>query len=145
MTGWNWIILLLTGLASGIISGMGMGGGAVLIPALVLAVNPPQHIAQSVNLLFFIPTAVVALVIHIKNKNIDFKMAVPIIIFGLAGALAGSWMAARLAEGELRKLFGWFLIAMSVYEMFRKGKKDGKPSSKPVSKSGKKSGSRYGK
>lgn len=141
MTGWNWIILFLTGLASGIISGMGMGGGAVLIPALVLAVNPPQHIAQSVNLLFFIPTAVVALVIHIKNKSIDFKMAVPIIIFGLAGALAGSWLAARLAEGELRKLFGWFLIAMSMYEMFRKGKKDGSSDKRADAKSGNKSGS----
>jgi uncharacterized membrane protein YfcA len=127
---------------------MGMGGGAVLIPALVLAVNPPQHIAQSVNLLFFIPTAVVALVIHIKNKNINFKMAVPIILFGLAGALAGSWLAARLAEGDLRKLFGWFLIAMSGYEMFRKGKKEGKSDKRPYaksgSKSGKKSGSKYG-
>lgn len=119
----NWVILLLTGLASGIISGMGMGGGAVLIPALVLAANPPQHIAQSVNLLFFVPTAVVALVIHIKNKSIDFKIGVPIIIFGLAGALAGSWLAARMEAGDLRKLFGWFLLAMSVYEMFRKGKK----------------------
>ncbi len=102
---------------------MGMGGGAILIPALVLTVNPPQHIAQSVNLLFFIPTAVVALIIHIKNKSIDFKMALPIIISGLIGALAGSWLAARLAAGDLRKLFGCFLLAMSLYEMFRKGKK----------------------
>ncbi|NLK88488.1 MAG: sulfite exporter TauE/SafE family protein [Clostridiaceae bacterium] len=116
------MILLLTGLAAGIISGMGMGGGAVLIPALVLAANPPQHIAQSVNLLFFIPTGVVAMTIHIRNKSIDFSMGVPIIIFGLAGAGAGSWLAARLAAGDLRKLFGWFLLAMSIYEMFRKGK-----------------------
>ena len=67
MTGWNWIILFLAGLASGIISGMGMGGGAVLIPVLVLVANPGQHIAQSVNLLYFIPTAVAALIIHFKN------------------------------------------------------------------------------
>ncbi len=127
MTGWNWIILLLTGLAAGIISGMGMGGGAILIPVLVLAANPGQHLAQSVNLLFFIPTAIVALIIHIKNKSIDFKMAVPIIILGLCGALTGSFIATRLEADSLRKLFGWFLVAMSVYEMFRKGKKkDGK-------------------
>jgi uncharacterized membrane protein YfcA len=117
----DWIVLVLAGLASGIISGMGMGGGAVLIPVLVLAANPPQHIAQSVNLLFFIPTAAVALIIHIKNRSIDFRMGMPIIIFGLIGALAGSWFAARMAAGDLRRLFGWFLLAMSVYEMFRKG------------------------
>lgn len=101
---------------------MGMGGGAILIPALVLAINPEQHIAQSVNLFFFIPTAVIALVIHIKNGQIDFKMALPIILSGLCGAYFGSMFAAELGGGQLKKLFGWFLIAMSIYEMFRKGK-----------------------
>jgi uncharacterized membrane protein YfcA len=116
------IILILIGIASGIISGMGIGGGAILIPALVIVLNPEQHTAQGVNLLFFIPTAVVALFIHIKNKKIDFKMAVPIIIFGLCGAFLGSWLAARIAGGDLKRLFGVFLLAMSLYEMFRKGK-----------------------
>lgn len=125
----------MTGVVAGIISGMGMGGGAVLIPGLVLAVNPPQHIAQSVNLLFFIPTAIVALFIHIKNKSIDFKMAVPIIIFGLAGAFAGSLLATRMAAGDLRRLFGWFLLTMSVYELLRKGKKEGKTDKKYNGKS----------
>ncbi len=118
------IILLLIGLGAGIVSGMGMGGGAILIPALVLTINPQQHTAQSVNLLFFIPTAVVALIIHIKNKHIDFKMAVPIIAFGMCGSFVGSWLAMRLAGGELKRLFGFFLLAMSIYEMFRKGKND---------------------
>ncbi|NLV35306.1 MAG: sulfite exporter TauE/SafE family protein [Clostridiaceae bacterium] len=118
------MILLLIGLGAGIVSGMGMGGGTILIPALVLTINPQQHTAQSVNLLFFIPTAVVALIIHIKNKHIDFKMAVPIIAFGMCGSFVGSWLAMRLAGGELKRLFGFFLLAMSIYEMFRKGKND---------------------
>ncbi|MGE5615025.1 MAG: TSUP family transporter [Bacillota bacterium] len=121
----NTVLLFVIGLAAGIAGGMGMGGGAVLIPALVLVVNPEQHIAQSVNLLFFIPTAVIALVIHTKNKQIDLKMAVPIIIAGLAGAFAGSSLAAWLAAGTLKKCFGFFLIALSVCEMFRKGKEKG--------------------
>ncbi len=124
MLGSETIILLLIGLGAGIVSGMGMGGGAILIPALVLTINPQQHTAQSVNLLFFIPTAVVALIIHIKNKHIDFKMAVPIIAFGMCGSFVGSWLAMRLAGGELKRLFGFFLLAMSIYEMFRKGKND---------------------
>jgi hypothetical protein len=69
------MLLSLIGFLSGIVSGMGIGGGAILIPALVIFVNPEQHIAQSVNLLFFIPTALMALVIHIRNKRIDLKMA----------------------------------------------------------------------
>lgn len=119
------VILILIGIAAGIISGMGIGGGAILIPALVIALNPEQHLAQSVNLLFFIPTAVVALFIHIRNKQIDFKIAVPIIVFGLCGAFLGSWLAARIAGGDLKRLFGVFLLAMSLYEMFRKGKNPG--------------------
>ncbi len=116
------LLLIFIGLAAGIVSGMGMGGGAILIPALVLVVSPEQHIAQSVNLLFFVPTAVIALIIHIKNKRIDFKLALPITVFGLCGALFGSWLAIRLAGGDLKKLFGVFLLAMSVYEMLRKEK-----------------------
>ena len=122
MNGASTWILIVIGIAAGTVSGMGLGGGAILIPALVLAVNPEQHIAQSVNLFFFIPTAIVALIIHIKNKKIDLKMALPIIVFGLCGAFWGSRLAIRMAGNDLKRLFGGFLIAMSVYEMFRKGK-----------------------
>ena len=115
------ILLFLTGLFSGIISGMGIGGGTILIPALVLLVNPGQHIAQSVNLLFFIPTAVIALIVHIKKKRIDFRMAVPIILFGLAGAIAGSKLAMTLPGNNLKIWFGVFLLLMGIYELFLKG------------------------
>jgi uncharacterized membrane protein YfcA len=118
------LILVLIGIAAGIISGMGIGGGAILIPALVLVLNPEQHVAQGVNLLFFIPTAIVALVIHIRAKRIDFKLAVPIVIFGLCGAYLGSRLASILAGGDLKRLFGIFLLVMSVYEMFRKGRNE---------------------
>lgn len=114
------VILFLIGLASGVISGMGIGGGTILIPALVLFVKPEQHIAQSVNLLFFIPTAVIALIVHIKNKQIDFKMAVPIIVCGLAGAFLGSRLALTMQGPSLRRWFGIFLVCMGIYEMFRK-------------------------
>ena len=117
------MILFLIGLVSGTISGMGIGGGAVLIPALVIFLNPGQHIAQSVNLIFFIPTAVVALVIHIRNKRVDIKMALPIILSGLAGAFLGSKLAVNLPGLTLRKWFGIFLLVMGSYEMFRKERK----------------------
>ncbi|MCX7842398.1 MAG: sulfite exporter TauE/SafE family protein [Clostridia bacterium] len=117
------MILFLIGVVSGIISGMGIGGGAVLIPALVLFIKPEQHIAQSVNLLFFIPTAVVALIIHARNKRIDFKMALPLIIFGFAGSYAGSKLALSLTGTALKRWFGFFLLAMGFYEMFRRERK----------------------
>jgi len=115
------MILFLIGLASGIISGMGIGGGTILIPALVLFVKPGQHVAQSVNLLFFIPTAIIALIIHVKNKRIDFKMALPIIIAGIAGAFLGSRLALSLSGPTLKRVFGVFLLFMGCYEIVRKG------------------------
>ena len=120
------MILFLIGLGAGIVSGMGIGGGAILIPALVILINPEQHIVQSVNLLFFIPTAVIALIIHIKSKKIDFKIALPIIISGLMGAYLGSKLAIALPGLTLKKWFGFFLLAMGCYEMIRKGKRQTK-------------------
>jgi len=117
------MIIILIGLAAGIISGMGIGGGAILLPALVIFVQPEQHVAQSVNLLFFIPTAIVALTIHIKHKNVDFKMGIPILIFGLGGAVLGSKIALAIDGEILRKIFGFFLLAMGLYEMLGKKKK----------------------
>lgn len=114
--------IILIGLAAGVISGMGIGGGAILIPALVFFVNPEQHVAQSVNLLFFIPTAIVALAIHIKHRSIDFKIGIPIVLFGLAGAIIGSKLALALNAELLRRIFGVFLLGMGLYEIFGKNK-----------------------
>ena len=116
------MIIILIGLAAGIISGMGIGGGAILLPALVIFVNPEQHVAQSVNLLFFIPTAIVALAIHIKHKNVNFKRGIPIMLFGLAGAILGSKLALAMDGDILRKIFGIFLLVMGLYEIFVKSK-----------------------
>ncbi len=114
------MIVVLIGLAAGIISGMGIGGGAILIPALVFFVKPEQHVAQSVNLLFFIPTAIVALAIHIKNKNVDFRTGIPILLLGLGGAVIGSKIALSMDGSILKKVFGVFLLAMGIYELFGK-------------------------
>lgn len=115
------MILFIIGLLSGIIGGMGIGGGTILIPALVIFIKPEQHVAQGVNLLFFVPTAIAALIIHIRNKGIDFKSAVPIAVSGLFGAYIGSSLAVSLSGNTLRKGFGVFLLIIGLYELFRCG------------------------
>ena len=118
------MLLFLIGLLSGIVSGMGIGGGTVLIPSLIFFAGVSQHTAQSINLTSFIPTALVALLVHWKNKHVRFKMAFQLILAGAAGAVAGSWLASSLASILLRKLFGIFLLIMGIYELFRKSKKN---------------------
>ncbi len=116
------MILFLIGLLSGIISGMGIGGGTVLIPALIFIVGTTQHIAQSVNLSAFLPTALAALFIHAKNKHIRYKLAFHLMIAGTLGAVLGSKLAVTLSSDTLRRMFGVFLLVMGVYEFFRAGK-----------------------
>lgn len=118
------MLYILAGLASGIISGMGIGGGAILIPVLVFLMGMEQHDAQGINLVFFIPTAVIALIIHIRNRKVDFRTAVPVTVAGLAGAFFGSRLAVSLESLVLRKWFGIFLLLMGFYEIVRKSKKN---------------------
>lgn len=114
------MIYVVIGLLSGIISGMGIGGGTILIPALCFFTDLGQQQAQSINLLFFIPTAVVAIIKHKKEGNIDFSMAKPVIVFGIMGAIAGAVVAVNMNGEILRKLFGGFLLIMGIWEIFKK-------------------------
>ncbi|MDR2649208.1 MAG: sulfite exporter TauE/SafE family protein [Clostridiales bacterium] len=114
------MIYVIIGLLSGIISGMGIGGGTVLIPALSIIYGIRQQTAQNVNLIYFIPTALIALITHIKQGNIEKKPLLPIITFGLVGAAAGSWIAVGMKADILRGCFGFFLLAMGAYEFFKK-------------------------
>lgn len=113
------ITIVLSGLLSGIISGMGIGGGTILIPALTMFIGVNQHIAQGVNLLYFLPTAAVALFIHKKNNALALKLAIPIVLFGIGGAALGAFVALKLEASLLRRLFGIFLFFMGSYEIYK--------------------------
>ena len=65
---------ILIGVISGIISGTGMGGGTILIFLLTNMLGVEQHIAQATNLVFFIPTSIIAIIINIKDQNVDLKL-----------------------------------------------------------------------
>lgn len=115
-----WIVAI--GFVSGIISGMGIGGGTILIPALVFLLGLEQQQAQGVNLIYFIPTAITALITHNKNKNVLWDTAKPLALTGLLGAACGAFLAVSLDAGLLKKLFGGFLFVMGLSELFKKKK-----------------------
>lgn len=110
--------LFITGLLSGIISGMGIGGGTVLIPILSIFFNMPQKQVQSINLIYFLPTAAVALYTHIKNKRVEKEHLKGLVFAGLAGAAIGSVVALGLSNQMLRPMFGWFLMVMGIREIY---------------------------
>lgn len=105
------------GFFAGIIGGMGMGGGTILIPALILFASIDPKIAQSINLLSSIPMTIIALVIHIRDKNVVKELVIPIALFGILGAVAGSFVANYITSEHLRKIFGIFLLIVGSIEI----------------------------
>lgn len=112
------MIQILIGVVSGIFSGIGMGGGTILILLLTTIVGMEQHIAQATNLIYFIPTAISAIIVNYRNKNIDMKLAKFISIFGIIGALIGALISVNINVDKLKKLFGIFLVIIAIHEIY---------------------------
>lgn len=114
------IAALLAGLLSGIIGAMGLGGGAVLIIYLSVFTGTEQLASQGINLMFFIPIGLLAVVIYALKKQIKWKTTLLLAAWGLLGAVIGL-MLTDLLGGELTaKLFGGLLILIGIKEIFCK-------------------------
>ena len=109
---------ILFGLISGIVAALGMGGGTILILLLEIFTNLKQHLIQGTNLIFFIPTSIVAIYMNIKNKTIDYKLTTSIIISGIIGAIVGCKLSFRIENTTLKKYFRLFLIFIALFEIF---------------------------
>lgn len=109
---------ILSGFVAGIISGMGMGGGVILILCLTLFLGIDQKIAQATNLIFFIPTSIAAIFMNVKHKKINFKIAKTVIIAGTFGSAIGAKLAQKIDVDYLRKLFGLFLFFITTHEIY---------------------------
>lgn len=107
----------IIGILSGIVSALGMGGGTILILLLGIFTNLEQHLVQGTNLIVFIPVSIIAILINIKNKKIDYKISFQIIIFGMIGAFIGSMLAFEFNNRILKKFFGIFLLIIGFLEI----------------------------
>ena len=112
------MIEVLIGCVAGIVGGLGMGGGTVLILFLSLFLNIEQHIAQATNIIFFVPTALAAICVSLKNKNVNIKVGIPICLWGCLGAFIGACISTKMEISILRKCFGVFLILIAIYQTY---------------------------
>ena len=108
------ISVVLVGVCSGIVSGMGMGGGTIFIPLSSIILGLEQKQAQGVNLISFIPTAIVALVIHIKNHLVNFKVGIVVICAGIITSVCSAIFANNIDNITLKKAFGVFLLMVGI-------------------------------
>lgn len=109
---------VLIGVISGIFSGIGMGGGTILIFLLNTFAGLEQHIAQATNLIYFIPTAISAIIVNYRDKNIDTKLAIYVSGCGIIGAIIGALISINLNVNMLRKYFGIFLAIIAIHEIY---------------------------
>ena len=110
----SFILFLVAGFFSGILGGMGMGGGTILIPALTVILGVEQHVAQATNLIAFLPMAAFSLKVHKDNGLLKTKGLGWIIIPALITSVAAGFFASLLPSEVLKKLFGAFLVFLSV-------------------------------
>lgn len=109
---------ILIGTFSGIFSGIGMGGGTILIFLLTTFAGLEQHIAQATNLIYFVPTAISAIIVNYRDKNIDTRLAKYISLYGIIGAIIGALISINLDVQKLRKFYGIFLAIIAIHEIY---------------------------
>ena len=113
------MLAIVFGIISGIVTGLGMGGGTILILLLSLFINMEQHIAQATNLIFFIPTSLSAILINLKQKNVDKKLAITISFYGIIGAVVGAKISENISSQNLRKYFAIFILIIAIHEVYK--------------------------
>ncbi|MDQ6712226.1 MAG: sulfite exporter TauE/SafE family protein [Candidatus Dormibacteraeota bacterium] len=105
-----WMTALAVGAVAGVLSGLlGIGGGAVMVPAMTLLMGLSQHVAQGTSLLVIIPTAISGSITHFRMGNIRVKTAGWLSVGGALGAIAGAVLALASPDQLLRLLFGAYL------------------------------------
>ena len=115
----SFYLYLVLGFLGGIPAGMGMGGGTVTIPLLVLIGGVEQKIAQSANLFSFLPMSVGALKTHADNGLLQTQGILWVILPALLFSALGTTLAAALPSDALSKAFGAFLITLAFVGLYK--------------------------
>ena len=106
------ILLLVIGLAAGMLSGLvGVGGGLIIVPALVFFLGFTQHQAQGTSLgLLLLPVGILAVLNYYNKGNVDIKVVLIMSIAFVLGGWIGSKIALSVSQETLRKVFAVFLF-----------------------------------
>lgn len=115
-------VILLVGTVLGFLAGLGIGGGSLLILWLTMVLQMDQSTARGINLLFFLPAAIIACFFRWKQGCIQWKQILPAILWGCAAAACFSWLSVCIDLNLIKKLFGGLLIFTGLREVFYKPK-----------------------
>lgn len=111
-----YVFAVLVGLASGLSSGLfGVGGGVVMVPAMVLLLGSDMKRAVGTSLAVIVPTTLVSAWKHQNQGNIDWTLAAKLVPMAIVGGFLGAWLTQHISTGGLKKAFGVFLVGVGIY------------------------------
>lgn len=116
-------VVLIVGAVLGFLAGIGVGGGSLLILWLTIVLETEHDIARGINLLFFIPSALIACLFRWKQGSLNLKNVLPAIFSGCIAAAIFSMLSGKIDMGLLRKLFGVLLLVTGLRELFYRPRK----------------------
>lgn len=116
-------VVVLIAAVLGFFSGIGVGGGSLLILWLTLVANTDYAVARQINLLFFLPAAFLSCLLRVRQKNICWKIVIPAILCGVITCVLFSRLSACWDLKGIQKAFGVLLILVGVKEIFFHQKK----------------------
>ena len=122
------LLLILIGLAAGFLSGLvGIGGGVIIVPALVLLAGFSQKLAQGTSLgILLLPVGILGVIQYYNQGYLDVKYVIIISIAFVLGSLLGSKLALSLSDEKMKKIFAIVMLVIAVKMLFFDGSK-GKP------------------
>lgn len=123
----EWLVFVLIGLAAGLVSGMfGVGGGLIMVPAMVIFAGFTQHKATGTSLAVMLPPIGIAATLeYYRHGNVSFRAAIIIAMALIMGAWVGAYFANKMSGPYLRLSFGVFMLGMSIYMIYGAGRRLG--------------------
>ena len=119
----QWYIAVIIAMLLGFLSGIGVGGGSLLMLWLTLILQTEHVVARNINLLFFIPSALIATLFRWKQGVVDIKSVLPGILAGCICAGIFSWISQQMDITLLKKYFGILLLITGIREIFYRPRK----------------------
>ena len=114
---------IVIGTVLGFLSGLGVGGGSLLILWLTIIANVPQELARNINLMFFLPTALISSLFRWKKGNLQVGKILPAILAGMVAAVLFTWLSRHLSSDALKAPFGILLLVTGFRELIYRPRK----------------------
>ncbi len=117
----NYLLAGLIGLIGGVTSGLfGVGGGIVMVPAMMLLMGVSIKTAIGTSLVVIVPTAIIGSYKHYTQEQVNLKLALSLVPMAMVGGFVGAWLTQYIPAEQLKRLFGAFLILVGLRLMLFK-------------------------